>query len=292
MSTRQRVLEQYPSLAFLLNDPEVGKLLIEAVDPYKGFSPQTFRAKLYETKWWKSRSETARQWAVMKRTDPGTARQRRSAYDMQVRQAAARYGIQLSTNVRKFLVELGLQNGHDPDGPEMLLAFQKVAATSKKVPGAIHTNAQAIKEMANRDWMVVMPDSRAEHWADRIARGFMTMDDMRTQFAKKAAQLYPQFADGIKRGFTVGELVDDYVQIIARELEVDPDRIGWSDPKFRAILEWKGEDGKPALPTYTDAIRLARQDPKWWETSGGRQHDAQYARALTQIFGRRGRLMS
>src|SRR5688500_2928870 len=121
----ERVLEQYPTLAFLLNDPEVGPLLREAVDPNKGFSPTTFQARLYETDWFKSRSVSQRQWDILSHTDPGEAERQISEQASTILRTAQTMGIQVSQDEARYMAGANLSNGVTADSPEFNFTFSR-----------------------------------------------------------------------------------------------------------------------------------------------------------------------
>lgn len=74
-----QVRRDYPHLAFLMDNPEIGGILTQAVR--EGWDPAETQAKILGTNWWQSRSDTARQWETELATDKTTA-QRRLAVEL------------------------------------------------------------------------------------------------------------------------------------------------------------------------------------------------------------------
>ena len=288
MGVLENIREQYPTLSFLVNDPEIGPLLRDAVDPNKGFSPQTFQAKLYQTGWWKRQSSSEREWLIKSKTDPGTAKRERTAYRGALSTAANRYGAQLTNAQETWLTELGLARGLAPDDPSMLAQFRQIVAQKPSAggPGARRTGARAVQQMARGDYGIRMSKGTAATWGDRLARGLTTMDDVRVTLADKATQMYPQFATGLRQGQTIRDMTDGYREIIASELELDPERIDFTEGRWSKVLNWRGSKGLRA-PTAQEVQKLARMDTRWWSTSHGRQTDAEMTSGVLQMFGKR-----
>src|SRR5690606_5840250 len=145
----QRVREMFPALAFLVNDPEVGRLLRNAVDLNKGYSPERFRAELMQTRWWRQHSDTQRQWQATVRTNPGQARQQRELMTFAIRQRAAQLAVQLSENVTAVLRERALQMGLQPDDPltrAWIIRYRTGQRT--RLPGQVEALAGQFMQMA------------------------------------------------------------------------------------------------------------------------------------------------
>lgn len=116
------------------------------------------------------------------------------------------------------------------------------------------------------------------------------MEDWNAHLAAEAVHRFPHMAPQIKAGSTVADVVGPFVGLVAQELEEDPGYI-WSkikanDPAFRKLLGLRDpKSGQMRLPTESDAIRIARSRSTWWDTSNGRQMDAEAARGILQIMG-------
>jgi hypothetical protein len=286
-SVTQRVLEEYPTLAWLLRDKEIGRLLRDAVDPNKGFSAQTFQAKLYQTNWWKRRSQSQREWEILSHTDPGEARQQRAAYAAALKKAAMGYGVRIPNSILQSMARGGLSKGFDPTGPEMMYRFSLLAKKGFAASGARRTAARQAQQTARRDYFYGMSKGNAAKWGDRIARGLATEDDMRQALQDRAMKMYPQFATGLKQGQTMADMTDGYRSIIAEELELDPERIDLSTGRWSKVLGVRDAQGKTRPMTNFEVLQMARQDPRYWRTGKGKQTDAQYTGAILQMFGKR-----
>lgn len=288
----ERIANEYPLLAFLANDPEIGPLLREASDPYTGFSANTFRYKVAQTNWWRSRSAAQRQWSVLVNTDPGEANRQRAAYAANLRTTAGRLGVGLDNSQVKFAAEWALMRGIPPDSPELMHSLIQHGRKAGAIgPGAYKTGARDIAEIAEGQWLRGVSAKEQRDWGYWLAMGQKTVEDWNAHLAGEAIHRFPHMADQIRSGSTVADVVGPFVQLVAQELEEDPGYI-WSkvkhhDPAFQPLLGVRDPVSKKMrLPTQSDAIRVARSRSTWWKTSNGRQMDAQMSKALLGMFGK------
>jgi len=291
MGVAEDVLEKYPSLYFLMSHPEIGPLLTQAVNPQTGFSPQTFQAKLYQTNWWKSQSETQRNWLIKSNTDPGSANQERSSYRISLGTAANAYGTSLNAAQLKFLSEAGLAHGWAPDGPEMLDAIRKLGQGKPSMgKGAKGVAATEIRALANGQWYQNPSMNDVTRMAEAVAVGRDSLESINARLALSARTRYPHLADQIKAGQTLAQITAPLREVVANELERTPESIQIAGhPVWRQLLVGiQDPASKKMRPmTESEAMRLARRQPDWWKTSNGRQSDAGMARTLLTAFGRR-----
>lgn len=291
-SVTQRVLEQYPSLKFLLNDPEVGRLLRDAVDPNKGFSSQTFQAKLMETRWWRTKSEAQRTWAITAATDPGEAKMQRHQYAAEIVTTAARLGVKLSTPEVKWITEVGLSRGYEPGGARMMGDILRHGRKAGKVgAGAVNTAARAVRNLETSQWMREPPRRETEYWGEQIALGRKTLEDFNAAAAHSAGRRFPHMAAQIRAGMTVAQAIGPMVEAYAREMDWDPQGLMskiHTDPKHTGLLGIRDpKSRKMRLPTEHEAAVMARRRGDWWGTTRGREADAAMTSALLETFGRR-----
>lgn len=289
MSVLDQVMEKYPSLAFLLNDPEIGPLLTEAVDPNKGFSPQTFQAKLYQTNWWRNTSATGREWLIKVNTDPASAKQDRDTYKAALSAKAIRLGTHLSGAQLAWLTEMGLGQGIGVDDPRMLGELRKLMRPGGG-KGDIGVAAQQVRALAEKTWYVRPSANSIYNVAGRIATGLDTLESANARFAAEAARRFPHLGSRIQGGETLADITAGYRQTIAEELElgspeaVDPMRGEWRD--LLGVRDDKTGDMR--MMTEAELIQRVRNRAEWWKTSHGRQTDAQATSSILRMFGKRG----
>lgn len=289
MALLDDIREQFPDLAWLINDPEIGKLLREAVDPNAGFSAQRFESKVRQTKWWRRNSAAQRSWAIKVHTDSATANQERASYMAQLNQQAAQLGVKLNSNELRFITEVGLSQGRAVNDPRNLYALAKIREKpGRQMAGAIKTDTHRVQAMSNGDYFIPISNREAHGLGSKIARGAMTMDDVQALLQERAASRYKHLADRLNAGETMRDIFAGHVATIAEELEISPESINLSRGRWSKVLDQVDpKDGKHrALSLYETRI-LAREDPRFWRTQHGQAEDAQMATMMAQTFGKR-----
>lgn len=285
----QRIAQQYPYLRFLMNDPQVGRLLRRAVDINKPYSPERFQAELMKTRWFRRLTDTQRQAQILRATKPGEYKRQVQAYKVRLAQAAAAYGIRLPASFLDSMSRSGFAKGFEPAGPEMMYRLSLLVRKRPgwAQPGARRTAARASQQMARGQYLYKMSNKNAAIWGDRIARGLATLDDVKAAVADQAMKRYPQFSTGLKQGYTMADLTDNYRQIIAEELEIDPERVDLTEGRWSKVLSVRDSKGKVRPMTNFETLQLVRQDPRFWQTGHGKQMDAQGANWILSMMGRR-----
>lgn len=290
MALLDDIREQFPSLAFLLNDPEVGRLLREAVDPNKGFSAQRFQAKLMQTKWYKSKSEAQRSWAIRVHTDPGSANADRRQYQAQLHQVASSLGVKLNANQLRFITEVNLGRGISANDPMTLAALAKIRRTSPGAAGegAIRTNARRTQAIAKSQYYMGLSSREAANWGEWLARGYKTEEDFASMMQERAASRFPHLKDRLMAGETMQDMFSGHIQTIADELEISPETIDLANSRWSKVIGQVDPSNNQMRPLSLYETRiLARQDPRFWRTQHGQAEDAQMATMMAQTFGKR-----
>lgn len=290
MSPEELIRTQYPYLAFLLNDPEIGPLLLQAVDPNTGFDAATFQAKLYATNWWKTHSDAARQWLVLQATDPATAQAKRDELEAQMRDMAGQFGVPLSDDQYRFLVELALQNGQSINSEAIRDGILSLAQFSEEMPtgglGSIGSLEMQIKDLANKKYLVGVSDQDAFTWATQILSGQKTLEGITADLAHVAAQRFPSLAQQIAAGSTPGDIIAPVVNLVAQQLEISPDKIDlMNDPRWSKILSVADPATGLRPMTYSEALSFARSQPEWANTLNGKAAGADLTSTIVQTFG-------
>lgn len=286
-----RIYEQYPSLVGLLGIPEVGNLLVQAVDPNVGFSPQTFEARLHETTWWRTTPEPQRNALIQATTDPATRTAELYAYGDQLQEIAARLGRWLDPNESAWLSAVGIDKGVSPDSATMRNLLRGTLRTGDVLSGQGTVGAAKgqIEELVRGEWFFPIADL---NWltgkAADVATGLDTLDSVNARLASQAWNLYPHLRQQITEGQTLADIFNPYRQIIADELEMGSvEQVDMQNPEWRKLMEWREpRTGELRMPTASEVMTMARDRPQWWKTSRGRQADAGMARTLLQAFGK------
>src|SRR5258708_1028556 len=127
-ATTDTARQLYGYLAAYLDDPEVGPLLQQAAT--EGWDASRLQGALYETNWWKTRSETARQWDALSSTDPATADLQRQQKMYEINQYALQSGARFSWDRMQEIAEHALREGWDSNRLKQATVMEGVRSTT------------------------------------------------------------------------------------------------------------------------------------------------------------------
>lgn len=282
------IMRDYPSFAFLVNDPTFTdpatgqNLLLEAVDPSAPFDQATFQAKLLNTDWWKTHGAAARQWQVTLNTDPASAQAQKDQRFSEIGQVAARSGFNLSDAQIGDLTERSLMYGVASSSSE----FSKWLAQMWTAPGIAAPEAGQLKAIAEGQYMIHMGDQDLAWWAAQIGTGFQSQAGFTAMLAQQAKGRFPTLAAQIDAGVTPGTYFAPYRSTIAQQLEVSPDSINlMDDPRWSQVLGVTQGDGSIAPMTLSQSIDLARSQPEWRNTDNANAMASDLATKVLTDFG-------
>lgn len=286
---RKRIREELPAFAWLIDVPEVGDLLGRATT--EGWDITRLQGQLYSTKWWKTQSESMRNWQTLRATDPASANQQHSSMVIQVRTEAGRIGASLSDAEQRLISEWAMQRGWG--SAEISHAVMNVAQKNGRLGqfGAVEQGTQEL-----RAWSGAMglnlPGNTLKNYAIRIAKGDLTLDGVKAQFTASAKARYKNNSSIIRTldaGGTVMDAMQPVFSRVAEELELGDttgfdlakgwgkELLNYRDPatkEWRAMNEW-------------EASEWARRQPRWLKTRNGRDSASEAAAAISTAMGRR-----
>lgn len=273
------------ALTFLNSNPELSKLFNQAVA--QTWSTDKFIAEVRGTKWFAHTSDTAREWLLLRSSDPATAKQRQQARATSIQAEAAALGIHLDTahlrNIRDQSLMFGLS---DQQVRQMIAAQYKYSPTTTGAGLAGQTIAQ-LKQTAAA-YAVPISDAAIHNWTSRIISGLGTPDDFKNYALDQAKSLFPTMAKALDAGQTVTDYADPYKQSAVQLLGINPDDFNLMDPKWReAIDKVDTTSGDRTVQSLADWQTQLRTDSRYGydQTAQARQQSAQLIDALGQKMG-------
>lgn len=289
MAALDDIREQFPYLAFLINDPEIGQLLSEAVDPNLGYSPQRFQAKLMATDYWRTHSQAAREWDILSNTDAASANQARQNFSEQLWFLANQMGVKLSPDEVAWYSEYALRNGLDINNPLIREGMAKLSMQpGKSTAGAIQTGEGLARAVANGKYMLPINPDEARQWGMQIAMGIKTQADLEMDFNLRAQMRYPHLAKDLREGATMQDLFSGHIATIAEELELNPEMVDLTKGRWLNVIDTYDFDTQSHRPlTLSETRTLAREDDRYWATAGGQEQGATMANYITKTFGKK-----
>lgn len=272
----------YPSLAWMLNVPELADLILKA--GREEWDSGRIQAALQNTQWWKDRNQSGRAFEELLNTDPATAEQQVSSLKTQIQQFAGRNGFTISEPEAIYIARESLVKGRtQQEWQTNVLTFLTGQKGQKSGPTTTSLKALAA------EYAVPMSDATLQKWANDMLTGMVDENAFRAYLIEQAKSLFPGLANALDRGITVNQYVQPYAQIAAQELEINPNSIDWTDPKWSAAIhKVDPKTGVPTSMSLSDWTRELRSNPVYGfdRTVRAQEQASQLGQALLQRLGR------
>jgi hypothetical protein len=121
-----------------------------------------------------------------------------------------------------------------------------------------------------------------------MALGQRTEVELEEWMRGRAASKYAHLAARLNAGETMEDMFSGHKQVIAEELELDPNTIDLSQGRWSKVLQTYDKNlGKNRPYTLGEVTKLARQDDRFWKTSKGQEMQSSLGTFLLQTFGER-----
>ena len=251
----QYAMEEYGYTAFYLQHPEVGPILIKAAQ--EKWSKEALKGELMKTDWWKTTNETQRLWAQKESENPQQAQSEINGRAAEIMARANQLGYPISRDRAAIIAKDSLRNGWQ--GAELDGAIGADAGRHNLLKSSFGT---ALKQTAS-NFGIPISENTIGSWAERIASGQDTEENFNAWARDQAINMYPTAAAHIQRGGTVQEFFDPYRETAAKVLQVAPDTIDLSDPKWSAALSITDPNGQRRAMRMDEWQRTLMSDDKY-----------------------------
>lgn len=291
-STMAQLLADYPNLNWLMGDPELKWLLVGAMDPDTGYDANTFAAKLQNTNWYRTHTDTERQWLQFTIQDPASAEKAVQNKMATLGQTATDAGLKLSDAQLRWEAtaanNLGWTDAQARQNLLQVAVNQDPSHWQETHAGSIGTAVGQVKALAAQ-YLIPLSEQQAASYGEGIWLGNQTLDSLHGTFGAQATNAWgasnPALAQAITAGITPRQFIDPQIQGVAKTLEMSADQIDPMDPKWTPILNYN--DGKTTrMMTVPEAQQWARGQAAFRFTDNGRASAAQEANNLTQLMGK------
>jgi hypothetical protein len=114
-----------------------------------------------------------------------------------------------------------------------------------------------------------------------------SLDAYQKYVREQSKSMFPALAAAIDQGITVRQYADPYIQRTAQLLEISPEAIDLTEPKYRKFLDNVLPDGKRSAMALWEVETLLKKDPIYGydATKGARTEAAQLSMSLAKQFG-------
>jgi hypothetical protein len=271
--------------AVVASVPELKDLLLKAAQ--QGYTPEQFEYELRQTQWYKTNSASAREWDMASQIDPASAQQSvQNAGEIIRNKAMAEFNVQLddATITRLATSSLRFKWG------EQLLS-NAIGLEASKTAGGLSQLAsgyvgQSVRQIAN-DYGLKLGEEAVSQWTAGIATGQQTADTFRTYAIQQAKTLFPSIGGQIDMGMTFQQIVDPYKTAASRILELNPNSIDFTDPKWATAIAFADQSGNQRMMTYPEWGDYLRNNKSFgYEyTTDARSRAYEVSNRLANLFG-------
>jgi len=245
-----------------------------------------FWAALENTNWWRTNSQTMREY-LFASADPDSADfQELMADSMEfVRGRAMQLGVNISEDRMRELAEQNLMLGWGKSGRTVFLDRAITEGPQDGMYGGdIGANARALRSIAAANG-VQYDDNWYQSAGLSVARQLSSGQYWEQQIRDQAASTFPVFREQILAGVNVQDIASPYIRTMAEMWDLAPTGIKLTDPTLLGALTNYDDKGNPNAMNLGDFRRMLRQDERWLSTSGAQNEVASVGSQILKMFG-------
>lgn len=156
------------------------------------------------------------------------------------------------------------------------------------------TTQRQVDELASkfsqraREYFLNLPQVTTSMWATKVLSGEVEEDGFEKYLKEMGKSMNPALVNAIDRGITPNQYAEPYRQTAAALLEIAPDQIDFSQPRWQRAVMHMNPKGETMAMTLADWQSLLRSDPSYGydQTRQARAEAARFAEQLAQRFGK------
>lgn len=285
---RDRIARDYPAFASLIDLPDVGGVLERAAT--EGWDIGTLQANLYATPWWKTQSETQRNAAILYATDPQSYNRQLEQKYTDMATEARRLGYQIDDGTLRWNATRALNEGWSAQEITNTLISAWATSGSPMHPGQMAATTNQMVAFAEA-YGVAIPVEMARNLAVQIAKGEQTVDGAKQYFFNTAlwnaaSQGNEQIKQGLEAGFTVRDILQPTLGLVAQELEIPAETLSLTEGLGQQLYNYRDPDTNTyRVMTQSEATQLARSQTEWKKTNRAESVVAEATNAISQFMG-------
>lgn len=275
---------QYGMTMGLLNAyPELKSLFQSMVK--EGWNQAKFNAKLNETQWYKTLSDTQRKAILLQYTDPATYGKLWNTTQTHIRSIMADMGADPNDwdKVNAISAKV-IHEGYNDDQARDFLGQYIVFGAGGLAGG----KAGAVQQELN-SYAYTMGVQNSSQWIQNavrsVVRGKSTSLDFKNQIMEQAISAFPTWEKQLRAGSTMADLASPYTQSMSQILEIPPGSINLFDNTIRNALSWKDPQGLQSAKPIWQFQNDLRTDERWKRTQNAQDAAMGTAHKVLQDFG-------
>lgn len=267
--------------AFFSADPELKALLQKAVAAQ--WDSAQFQAAFMNTKWYRARQASVRQWADLTTRDPKEAQAKIAERSQELSDQFTQLGVTLSArNLSQLAVESLQYAWSDAQLKNVLASY----IHSGNLGGTAATLEDQIRQVAG-DYGLKVSDSQVTPYVVGLINQSYSMDNITDFFRDMARSKYPGMGQFLDKGYTVRQVAQPYVQSYSQLLETDPDTVDLNDSLIQKALQGNQTDPTkpPAMQSVYQFEQAVRGDSRWLQTKNAHQSMTSAAMGIARDWG-------
>lgn len=277
--------QNYGSDAWMLQIPDfLGIARQIATGGGSQWSDAAIVSAVQQTGWWKQNGSSVFNYMQQQADDPVGFQRTIGGATKIVRDQAQQYGLQLDDATANNLANNYVKFGWAQDPTQLANAL----AGQWHYQNNVHTTLGDTLQKSAGEWLQPVGSDVLQQWGHDIIAGTKTYDDFTDTMKNQAASMFPGLTDQINKGFTMQQIVDPYRQQAAKLLEIDPNSIDFTNPKYmRALDQVDPKTGQHTSMSQSDWSHTLMMDPQYRYdfTDQARQAATSMGQNLLKTFG-------
>lgn len=276
---KYELMEQYGLTADIINhNSQIKKLFNQAVA--QGWDATLFTAKLKGTKWWKTTSDSARKYFMLRFGDPATYKAKSQASAFALNQLAVQVGLgnQITGGKNSAILNRAIAyKMRDGWTDARVKAYFGAAVTMHgQGTGEMYGEAgEAFDQIFQAAYQNGQSYSRGWYQTNirNVVAGRTTIEALTADIRNKAAAKYYAFASQIRAGQSALDLAQPYISSVASVLELPSTDVDLNNPYVAKAMTSKVAAGQmpgTQYPLWKFENDL-RNDPLWKKTNNARE---------------------
>jgi hypothetical protein len=228
--------------AFFNSDPSLKHLIdsFQGQDANDANVQDRFQAALKDTQWYKTHTANQRAWTQLQTSDPTEAAHQLLGLQQQLAQQAKQAGVTLSNGQLHTMAQQALSMyGQSPPSNvvnQMIGAQVRYTGAGGTYTGQVGSDVTTLQNLA-ASYGVNISDHTMQAWLQNIVQNGVDPQSYTDYLQEQSAAMYPTLAPVMAKGLNFQQAVDvPYAQPAAKLLNIDPNTIDWTQPKWMKAL--------------------------------------------------------
>lgn len=292
--------------AYLKTDPSLAAVLKKILKD-KITSPERQAAMVQNTKWWKSYTNSLREYERVKMTNPAEYQRNLASTKDSVMQTFTSAGVEIDEATAERYADMLLRGSSKVGSDGKVTLYdqkwlnQQLAASidftkTKDINGVKVFDFEGGLDKTVSDLYALASDYGIDtamsaqgfnDWMKTAVTGLISGDmseaDITKNFREQAISMFPSLAKRLQAGENLRQIADPYLQQIQQELGVAD--VSLRDNLLQKMLNSSDKEGNPVAMSLYDARKEIRKDTRWQYSENAKNEYQGIGRKILQDFG-------